>query len=384
LDREYKQQSLGSGFIIDQKGYIVTNNHVIENADEIKVKLYNEQEYEGTVVGRDPKTDLALIKIEGAKNLKPLPLGDSEKLKVGSWVVAIGSPFGLEQTVTAGIVSSKNRIIDAGPYDDFIQTDASINPGNSGGPLLDLSGRVVGINTAIVASGQGIGFAIPVNMAKNIVQQLKDKGEVTRGWLGVGIQEISQELAEYYGLDSKEGVLVTQVFEGDPADKAGIQKGDIITAINDDKIKSTRELSGKIANVPVGEETRITIVRSGKTLTLPVVVAKYPEKVATSSRRQVDDGSLGLQVANLTADRLQRFGLDTEEKGVMVVDVISDSRADKAGLKVGDIIKGINRQRLENVDDYEALIKKAGKDDALLVLVMRRNVGMLALKIMPS
>ena len=230
--REYKQKSLGSGFIIDKEGYIVTNNHVIDGADEIKVRLYNEKEYQAKVVGRDPKTDLALIKIDGIKDLQPLTLGNSEDLKVGTWVVAIGSPFGLEQTVTQGIVSAKKRVIGAGPYDDFIQTDASINPGNSGGPLLDLKGRVIGINTAIVASGQGIGFAIPIDMAKSIVAQLKDKGEVTRGWLGVGIQDVTPELAEYWGLDSTKGVLVTQVFEGDPADKAGVKKNDIIVALN--------------------------------------------------------------------------------------------------------------------------------------------------------
>jgi len=382
-EREYKQQSLGSGFIIDKEGYIVTNNHVIDKADEIKVKLANDEEYEAKVVGRDPKTDLALIKIEGVKDLKPLPLGDSEKIKVGSWVVAIGSPFGLEQTVTAGIVSSKNRVIEAGPYDDFIQTDASINPGNSGGPLLDLKGRVVGINTAIIASGQGIGFAIPINMAKNVVVQLKDKGEVTRGWLGVGIQPITPELSEYYGLDSKEGVLVTQVFEGDPAEKAGIQKGDVITAVNGEKITTTRELSSKIANVPVGEKTRITIIRNGEERTLSVVVAKYPDKVAAVSREKVDDDQLGIQVADLTAERLNQFGLDGSEKGVMVVDVIDGSRAAKAGVRVGDIIKGINRVKVENVNDYEKLINKANENEALLVLIARRNVGMLALKIMP-
>jgi serine protease Do len=380
---EYKQQSLGSGFIIDKEGYIVTNNHVIDNADAIKVKLANEEEYEAKVIGRDPKTDLALIKIDGAKSLKPLPLGDSNNLRVGNWVVAIGSPFGLEQTVTAGIVSSKNRVIEAGPYDDFIQTDASINPGNSGGPLLDLRGRVVGINTAIIASGQGIGFAIPIDMAKTIVAQLKDKGEVTRGWLGVGIQPVTPDLAEYYGLDSKQGVLVTQVFEGDPAEKAGIRKGDIITAIHGEQVSTTRELSAKIANVPVGQKTRITIIRNGKELTLSAVMAKYPEKVAAVSREKVDDDALGLQVADLTAERLQQLGIDTEEKGVLVVDVIGESRAANAGMRVGDIIRGINRVKVENVDDYEKLIDGADKDNPLLMLVSRRNEGLMAIKIMP-
>src|SRR5512139_1182855 len=241
--REFKQRSLGSGFIIDREGFIVTNHHVVENADQIKVRLADEREYDAKVIGRDPKTDLALIQIEGAKDVTPLKMGDSEKLEVGSWVLAVGSPFGLEQTVTAGIVSAKGRFIGAGPYDDFIQTDASINPGNSGGPLLNMNGEVVGINTAIVAQGQGIGFAIPVNLAQNIIAQLKERGSVTRGWMGVGIQDLTPELAQYYGLKEQKGVLVTQVFPGDPADKAGIRAKDVIIAVDGKPVSSGRELS---------------------------------------------------------------------------------------------------------------------------------------------
>lgn len=382
--REYKQQSLGSGFIIDEAGYIVTNNHVIDSADEIKVRLYNEKEFEATVVGRDPKTDLALIKIEGTKDLNPLPLGSSDDLKVGSWVVAIGSPFGLEQTVTQGIVSAKKRVIGAGPYDDFIQTDASINPGNSGGPLLDLRGRVVGINTAIVASGQGIGFAIPIDMAKSIVAQLKDKGEVTRGWLGVGIQDVTPELAEYWGLDNTQGVLVTQVFEGDPADQAGIKKNDIIVALNGQPVSSGRELSSVIANTPVGDKTRITLVRGGEKKTLTARVAKREDTQKRIAKGDERSDELGLQVADLTAERAQQFGLDKDESGVLVVDVERGSRADKAGVRVGDIIKGINRKKVENLDDYSGVMKKADSDEALHMLILRRNEGLKAVKIMPS
>ena len=225
--KDFKQRSLGSGFIIDEKGFIVTNNHVVEGADQIKVLLRNENEYDAEVVGRDPNTDIALIKIKEDGGFPVARLGDSESLKVGEWVVAIGNPFGLENTVTAGIVSAKGRVIGSGPYDDFIQTDASINPGNSGGPLLNMKGEVVGINTAIVATGQGIGFAIPINMAKGILKQLKSSGQVTRGWLGVAIQDLSKELAEYYKLENGKGVLVTEVFSGDPADRAGIKAKDI-------------------------------------------------------------------------------------------------------------------------------------------------------------
>ncbi len=381
--REYKQQSLGSGFIIDKDGYIVTNNHVIDDADQIKVKLANEKEYDAKVVGRDPKTDLALIKID-AKDLTALPLGDSDSLKVGSWVVAIGSPFGLEQTVTAGIVSAKKRVIGAGPYDDFIQTDASINPGNSGGPLLDLQGRVIGINTAIVASGQGIGFAIPIDMAKAIVSQLKDKGEVIRGWLGVGIQDLTPELAEYWGLDQHQGVMVTQVFPGDPADKAGVKPNDIITAINGQKVTTGRELSSIVANTAIGDKTRMTILRGGKEMTLTATVAKRDEnKQVAANPNAKESDALGLQVADLTPERAQQFGLDQDEKGVIVVDVENDSRADKSGLHTGDLIKGINRQRVQSLKDYQSIMAKTDKKDPLLILIMRRNEGLKAIKIVP-
>jgi serine protease Do len=381
--QEYKQQSLGSGFLIDKEGYIVTNNHVIDQADQIKVRLYDEKEYQATVVGRDPKTDLALIKIEGAKDLQPLHLGNSDTLKVGTWVVAIGSPFGLEQTVTQGIVSAKKRVIGAGPYDDFIQTDASINPGNSGGPLLDLQGRVVGINTAIVASGQGIGFAIPIDMAKVIVAQLKDKGEVTRGWLGVGIQDLTPELAEYYGIENRRGILVTQVFEGDPADKAGLKKNDIIVALNGQAVSTGRELSAVIANTEVGEKTRITLIRGNKEMTLTATVAKRDDKETRAGAEQKDSDALGLQVANLSPERAQQFGLDKDENGVLVVDVESGSRADKSGVRVGDVIKGINRKKVDNLKDYQSLMASADKKKALHMLISRRNEGLKAIKIMP-
>ncbi len=223
-----KQQGVGSGFIMSKEGYILTNNHVVEDADQIKVKLADGKEFDGKIVGRDPKTDLALVKIAGDSDLQPLKLGNSDDLKVGNWVVAVGSPFGLEQTVTAGIVSAKGRVIGSGPYDNFIQTDASINPGNSGGPLINLQGEVVGINTAIIASGQGIGFAIPINMAKEIEPQLQKRGHVTRGLLGVNIQDVTPELAKSLGLKESKGALVSQVVPGGPADKAGFEQGDVI------------------------------------------------------------------------------------------------------------------------------------------------------------
>ncbi len=382
--RDYKQRSLGSGFIIDKEGYIVTNNHVVEGADKIRVSLYDENEYDAKVVGRDPKTDLALIKIDGAPDLHPLPLGDSDKLEVGDWVLAIGSPFGLEQTVTAGIVSAKKRVIGAGPYDNFIQTDASINPGNSGGPLLDLKGEVVGINTAIIASGQGIGFAIPINMARSIVAQLKEKGSVTRGWLGVAIQNLSPELADYYGLKTHKGVMVTQVFEGDPADKAGIKPKDIIVAVDGHPVSTGRELSSIIANTPVGKKTKITLLRNGKRKTVTVKVAKREDEQIVVSEDSGRSESMGIQVAEITPERARQFGLDKGEKGVLVMDVQNGSRADEAGLRTGDIIKEVNHERVADLDDFRKAMRKATKHKkAIQMLVKRRNHGFKVVKIKP-
>jgi serine protease Do len=379
--RDFKQRSLGSGFLIDNEGFIVTNNHVIEDADQIKVILSDDREFDAELVGRDPKTDLALIQIKGAKDLNPLEFGDSEDLKVGTWVVAIGSPFGLEQTVTAGIVSAKGRIIGSGPYDDFIQTDASINPGNSGGPLLNMDGEVVGINTAIIASGQGIGFAIPISMAKGIIDQLKDKGEVTRGWLGVGIQDLTPDLAEYYGLKAEKGVLVTQVFEGDPADKAGIQVNDIILTVDGEQVATGRELSSRIANTPVGHNTKIDLIRDGKKKTLTVTLAKRDddEKVVASQSRNSDE--LGIEVTDLNSDIARRFGIGENEKGVLVTDVKDNSDAQNADVRPGDIIKEINRSVVEDKNDFISLIKKNKDSKIVQLLIKRRNAGYLVVKI---
>jgi serine protease Do len=380
--RDFKQRSLGSGFIIDPEGFIVTNNHVIEDADEIRVILKDEKEYDAKVIGRDPNTDLALIQIQGGKDFPVMPLGDSDELKVGQWVVAIGSPFGLEQTVTAGIVSAKGRVIGSGPYDDFIQTDASINPGNSGGPLLNMNGEVIGINTAIIASGQGIGFAIPINMAKGIIEQLKKSGEVTRGWLGVGIQPLSKEMREYYGVEEGRGVLVSQVFPGDPADKAGIRAKDIIVAIDGEKISDARDLTGKVASLAVGSTASVTVLRDGKKKTFKVTIAKREEdRVASSERRgPKEDAALGIRVSEITPEISRRFNLE-EEEGIIVVNVAQGSKAEEAGLEPGDIIKEVNRQEIRGVKDFEAAISAVDEGDAVQMFVRRQNMGFLVVKI---
>jgi len=383
--RNFKQQSLGSGFIVDAGGYIVTNNHVIEDADEIRVKLASGKEYDATIVGRDPNTDLALIKIEGnnGDQLTPLPLGDSDRLEIGSWVVAIGSPFGLEQTVTAGIVSAKGRIIGSGPYDDFIQTDASINPGNSGGPLINMKGEVVGINTAIIASGQGIGFAIPINMAQNVVEQLKSGGEVVRAWLGVAIQDLTPELAEYYRIDDGKGALITEVYEGDPAEKGGIRPKDVIIAVGDQAVESGRDLSRIVAAGSVGQKTEITLMRDGHKKTVEVTLAKRDDgKIAElkgGGSGQLDD--LGLRVSGLSEETARRFGHPQDETGVIVLQVRPGSQAESADIRPGDVIKEINRKPVPNLEEYLKTLKSTSSEKEIQMLIKRPGAGFIVVRL---
>jgi serine protease Do len=275
-EREFRRQSLGSGFIVGSDGYIITNNHVVENADDITVTLWDESEYKAKVKGRDSKTDIALIKIDADKPLPAVTLGDSDKLNVGDWVIAVGNPYGLGHTVTAGIVSAKSRFIGSGPYDDFIQTDATINPGNSGGPLFNIKGEVIGINTAIIPMAQGIGFAIPVNLAKEIIQSLKTKGYVERGWLGVTVQKITPELAESLKLTSKQGALVTDVLKNSPADKAKIKRKDVIVEFAGEKV-SEYSLPRLVAAMPSGKQAVIKVIRDGKPVALTVTISRQEE-----------------------------------------------------------------------------------------------------------
>jgi serine protease Do len=379
--REFKQRSLGSGFIIDKDGYIVTNNHVIEDADQIKVKLKNGQEFDAEIVGRDANTDIALIKLKSAQELPFVKLGDSTKLKVGDWVMAIGNPFGLEHTVTAGIVSAKGRVIGSGPYDDFIQTDASINPGNSGGPLLNLQGEVVGINTAIVATGQGIGFAIPMNLARGIIEQLIAQGEVTRGWLGVAIQDLTRELAEYYGIPDEKGVLVTEVFPGDPAETAGIRPRDVVIEVNGKKVSSSRELSRTIADIGVGDRAKILVLRNGKTKTFRVKIAKREDSKIIARRRPQEEGDeLGIRVTNVTSEIASRFNLAAAE-GVVVIGVESGSKGSEAGITVGDMIKEINHRAIKTVEDYQSVLKQIETGETVNFFIQRLNAGFLVVKL---
>ena len=377
---DFKQRSLGSGFIIGKNGYIVTNNHVVENADKIEVILKDEKVFNAEIVGRDANTDLALIKIKPDSDLPVLLFGDSDALEVGQWVIAIGNPFGLEHTVTAGIVSAKGRVIGSGPYDDFIQTDASINPGNSGGPLIDMEGKVIGINTAIIAGGSGIGFAIPINLVKNIVDQLKSSGEVTRGWLGVGIQNISKQVAEYYGIKSRKGVLVTEVFPNDPAGLAGIEPHDIILSINGKEVGTAREITSMIANIGVGETVKIKVLRNGKTRTFKVKIAKREEtRIAARSTSKEKQAELGISVNNVTPEIARRFNLK-EAKGVIVTGVEPGSKAEESGIRMHDIIKEINHNSIATVSDLNKVISEIQKGETINMFIWRMNRGFLVLK----
>ncbi len=380
--QEYKKKSLGTGFIIDEKGYIVTNNHVVEKADSIKVKLKDGKEFEAEVVGRDSKTDLALIKIEAGFTLPCLKLGDSDKLKVGEWVVAIGSPFGLEQTVTAGIVSAKGRVIGSGPYDDFIQTDASINPGNSGGPLLNMRGEVIGINTAIIAAGSGIGFAIPAGLAKGIIEQLKAKGKVTRGWIGVMIQDLTPELSNYYGIKgAAEGALVTEVIDGEPAYKAGIKTNDVIIKVAGQKVKTVRDLTRMIADTGVGQIVRITVLRKGSKKNIKIKIAKREDnKVYFESNNNFLEDELGIEVADITNSLARRFNL-VEKKGIIITGLNSSGKGSQAGLRKGDIIKELNHKRINSVVQFKKLIGKTKKGGVINLFVKRRSFGFIIITI---
>lgn len=375
---DQRGQSLGSGFILDPEGHIVTNNHVIENAEEIKVRLANGDVYDAKVVGRDPNTDLALIKIDAPNDLVPLKFGNSKDIKVGTWVVAIGSPFGLEQTVTAGIVSAKGRSLGSGLYDDFIQTDASINPGNSGGPLLDLGGNVIGVNTAIIQGAQGIGFAIPAGMTQEIVLQLKKNGKVKRGWLGVGIQDMTPELEEYYGIKDKKGVLVTEVLKGDPADEGGIEVHDLITAVNDEEVKSSRDLSRTIARTKIGGKTVITVLRDGMKKKFDINLKKRKEDFERLPVKQESRYDFGMRLDELAMDRARLFGYKDNEKGLLITEVNPNSKAYEAGIRQGDLIKEINRTPVDSLMEFFEQVDNIKDGNNVHFLLKRGKRGILA------
>ena len=383
MPKDFKQQSLGSGFIIDKEGYILTNNHVIERSDEIKVRLADEKEYAAKIIGRDPKTDLALIKIESDRPLTPLQFGDSDKLEVGDWVIAIGNPFGLGHTVTAGIVSAKYRQIGAGAYDNFIQTDASINPGNSGGPLLSKAGEVIGINSAIYSQSGGsigIGFAIPVNMAKDLLPQLK-KGKVVRGWLGVMVQKITPDLKEKLKIKDERGALVADVTAGGPAEKAGIKRGDVIVSFNGREIKDTSDLPYVVASTAVGKTVTVDVIRKGQRKGIQVKVGELKEE---KEAQPVGESrpNLGMTVEEVTPELAKNFSL-SESSGVVVIQVEENSSAAEAGVRAGDMILEIDQEPIKDLETFSKKIQEYKKGETALLLIKRRSATLyLTLKVL--
>lgn len=380
-----KERSLGSGFIISNDGYIVTNNHVVEKSDKISVNLQGEDgkanSYDAKIIGTDPDTDLALIKIEPKADLTALAFGDSDKLEVGEWVIAIGNPFGLDHSVTAGIISAKGRNIQAGPFDSFLQTDASINPGNSGGPLLNQSGEVIGINTAIIASGQGIGFAIPSNMAKTVIEQLRTNKHVTRGWIGVQIQPVDENIAKAVGLDSAKGALVGDVFTDGPADKAGIKSGDIILSVNDEAVKDNTALLQKIAALTPGEKVTLAIWRSGKTITANLVLGERGSDgaLADSSGPRSDgsgsaslENSLGVAVRPLTREEATALDMPNGQ-GLVITKIIPGKGAAESGLQSGDVIISANLTPVGNAQTLGKVLAAAKAKGAVLLQLNRRG-----------
>ena len=363
----------GTGIIMDGRGYIVTNNHVVGNADNVEVRLSDKRRFTGKVIGKDPDTDLAVIKVDSEESLPVVTWGDSSDVKVGQWVIAVGNPYGLDRTVTVGIISGIGREnVQLSRYENFIQTDASINPGNSGGPLFNIRGEVIGINTAIINFAQGIGFAIPSNMAQNIVDQLILNGKVVRGWLGVGIQAVTQDLATKFGVTEGQGVLINDVFEGDPADKAGLQPGDIIIKVNGSNVDTPQTLSRLIAGLGPTNKARLVVVRDGKEKTLTVVLGERKEEAMVASIPPLPETLFGLTVEDLTVELSERFKLK-ENKGALITKVEPGSIAETQGLKEGDLLREVNRNEINTAKDFKDAITELKEGESVLVRVIREN-----------
>jgi serine protease Do len=372
--RSMREESLGSGVVLNPDGYILTNNHVIAGASQIKVFLPDRREFKGRLIGTDTKTDVAVLKID-AQNLPTLPLGDSSKIEVGNFALAIGDPFGIGETVTAGIISAKGRSgLDIEDYEDFIQTDAAINPGNSGGALIDAEGRLIGINTAIVSGGghgnQGIGFAIPINMARGVMEQILKHGKVIRGYLGVGIQEVTPEIAKAFGLAKPEGALVNQVESGSPAEEAGLKKGDVITAIDGQPVVEENDLRLAVAQAAPGARVHLKVMRNGHEMDLTATLAELPEKAGSKAKPNSGTGSplSGIEVQDLTPDIAQQLGVPAGTRGVVISEVAPGSAGEAAGLKRGDVIEEIDHKPVDSVGQFDQAVRRSGSERVLLLI----------------
>lgn len=393
-------ESLGSGFIIDGNGYIITNNHVVDKAESISITLSDNTKTEARVIGKDPKTDLALIKIETKRPLNAVKFGDSDKIRVGDWVLAIGNPFGLGSSVTAGIVSAKSRDIESGPYDSFIQTDASINQGNSGGPMFNLQGEVIGISSAIFSTtgaSQGVGFAIPANLAGWVISQLKEHGEVKRGWIGIKIQPNTPEIADSLGISANQGVVVSGITEQGPAQKAGLQAGDIVLSFNRQPIDNTKNLSRLIAETKIGTPAPIEIWRSGQKQTLTVPIELMPEETPLSAAKETasdaaetpDNGEslniIGFTVKEISPELAERYKLAPSTSGVVVTDILPNSDASRKGIKIGDIIVKIDKRNIIGESAFHEYINDARRENnrpVLLAIQGQEALHFVAVKLM--
>lgn len=366
-----KNHSLGTGFIISKRGDILTNNHVIEGADEIIVTLDDGRAIEARIIGRDPKLDLAVLRLNKKDDYPSLDLGDSEKLEVGDWVVAIGNPFGLGHTVTAGIVSAKGRYLGAGPYDDFIQTDASINPGNSGGPLFNEKGEVIGINTAIYATGQGLGFAIPIDIAGEVAAQLIKEGKVSRGWLGVAIREVTEQEVKKYNLPNTSGTAIAEVVPDGPADKAGLKAGDIIINFNDQEVDKTRSLPTLVARQAPGSKVTLTVLRRGKQIEKKAILGSLDQPLGeggTIDVRAKKLSSLGLTVRDLT-----RSESATGIKGILVTNIDKDGPAEIIGIRKNDLLLEVNGKKIGSVNAFDQFLVKLKRGSVIRIGLLRDN-----------
>jgi Do/DeqQ family serine protease len=367
-----KQMGEGSGVIVDAKGYILTNYHVVAEAEKISIHLFDGRELKGTVRGSDSRTDLAVVHVEAA-DLPVATLGDSDKLQVGEWAIAVGSPFGLEETVTVGVISAKGRSgLGTGNYEDFVQTDASINPGNSGGPLVNIDGEVIGINAMIIQPGQGIGFAIPINLAKTIMVELIKTGKVIRPWVGIGLQDITSDLMKFFDLKEKKGALISQVYGGSPAEKAGLKVGDVVIEVGGQKVTNSQDVVREVLKKKVGQSVDFVFLREGKRTEISVITAQMPEKMGERGPVQPAREWFGLRVSNVTPDLAKQLGLKRTE-GVVIVGVEPNSVAQAAGLKAGDIILEVNRQKVFSENEYRSVMGKAKVDQGVLFLIDREG-----------
>jgi serine protease Do len=373
-------RSQGSGVLIDKSGVILTNNHLIEDAGEIEVRLSDKRKFKAKVVGRDPKTDLAVLKIEGDGEFPAAELGDSDRLRIGQWAIAVGNPFGLDRTVTVGIISATGRQgVGVATYESFIQTDAAINPGNSGGPLLNLDGKVVGINTAIVSVGQGIGFAIPVNMARRVMPQLLASGRVTRGWLGIRIQPLTEDLAQSFGAKEGDGVLVADVMPGSPAEAGGLRAGDVILEFEGQRTPEVPDLQRAVADMPPGKAARVTILREGQRETREIEIGEMPGDDVVAASRGTE--RWGLTVQPITPELARQFNLSAPS-GVLVSEVAEESPASRAGIRPGDVILEVNRQRVRDLQTFEEALGRS-EQDALLLVQREGRASFLVMKTEP-